>query len=669
MSEPRFSSRIVLLLSAILAAFLVNLHSGDMSKPPMGMHTWAQSDHYALARGFVKNGLNFFLPQTALYNHQFPNNWKTPDPAPVTAVDFPIHNYIPAVFMKLTGSDSPLIFRWYTLLFSFAGLFYLYRLAFLFNRSAMASFLIVAFLACSPVFTFYQIRFIPSIPSLATAIIGFYYYFRYRENGSMRPLIAGIAFLTLASMTRMTFLIPLLSVFGIELIRLLKERKHAVRKVIIATASLALIGGYMLYNSYLRNTYGSLFLNVLMPFQSWQELVENTKVIFNSWKLEYFTIWHYAGFVALIAVYVYKRVCKRLDPVPFRFTGLLLILLFLGCILFYLVMCSQFRAHDYYFADTFFVPILLGLCVLSRQFVPANRLTFALLTGFCVVLTAGMFYKNTQAQAGRVAAELWGKNDYTTYCYDGSEKLINDLHIPQSEKLLVLTTVSPNIPFMEMKRDGYMTISNATENLQRMMRFPVNYVVFQSELFMTEIYASWPGIIDYLEIIGTNGRITVCRKTAKKSRTLFSFLQLDTKTPVFSAGFSDLSVPEWEIARRYNEQQKAYEVLPENDFGVVLKLRDKKLFEKDRLLLFEGEILWDQQKDIEFFTAFAEEDSLKMYKVYSMKNTVNNPGKWCEFRFLITIPKSTATGFMELSACLGNNKVRYFVRNVRARLY
>ena len=666
----RFSVRLVALMAIVFIGFTCYLHSPDMTKPPGGMHTWAQSDHYALARGFVENDLNFFLPQTALYNHQFPNNWQTPDPDCITAVDFPIHNYIPAVFMKITGSDSTLIYRCYMLLLSFAGLFCLYRLAFMFNKSAILSFLVVAFVACSPVFTFYQIRFIPSIPSLSTALIGLYYYFRYRRDNSMKALIVAVVFLTLAAMTRLTFTIPLLAVFGVEFIRLFREPENRVKKIVVALSSIVFILSYMLYNAYLRDTYGSLFLNVLMPITSFRDLIDSTLDIFGLWKMEYFTRWHYLLFAALCAVFGYRFIRKKHIRAPFSYTALLIFLLSLGCVLFYLAMCEQFKAHDYYFADTFFVPIILVLCVLTQQLTIRNTLQNVLLYVCSCLLIVGMAYRNTLVQESRDEREKWGKNDYTTYCYEGSNKLIEELKIPKSEKLLVLTTVSPNIPFMEMKRSGYMTHNNATQNLQLMMKFPVRYVVFQTELFATEIYASWPGVINYLEIIGSNGRITVCRKTDYTPKSLFQFLQLDTKTPVFSGDFADTTVSQWEATvRRFDETDKTFEFLSADEFGPVLKLRANSLFDKDRILIYEGDILWDQEKDIEFVLSFAEGKELTMFKVYSLKNTMNKPGEWCHFRFVLTIPKSAASR-IELSAYLHNSDaVNYRVKNVKSSLY
>ena len=93
-------------------------HHKYINEFPSNIHAWAQSDRYALSLGFLDNGLNIFKPQTFVYNHQFPHKWKVPSGETITAVDFPIHDYIPALLMKLTGNTSPWLFRIYILLYS-----------------------------------------------------------------------------------------------------------------------------------------------------------------------------------------------------------------------------------------------------------------------------------------------------------------------------------------------------------------------------------------------------------------------------------------------------------------------------------------------------------------------------------------------------------------------
>lgn len=141
----------------IILAFVY--HHKYINEFPSHIHAWAQSDRYALSLGFLENGFNFFKPQTFVYNHQFPDNWEVPSKQTITSVNFPIHDYIPALLMKITGNTSPWVFRMYILLYSFLGLFFLFKLTFSITKDYVKSAFAVLFAATSSVFVYYQPEF------------------------------------------------------------------------------------------------------------------------------------------------------------------------------------------------------------------------------------------------------------------------------------------------------------------------------------------------------------------------------------------------------------------------------------------------------------------------------------------------------------------------------
>ena len=92
------------------------LQRNYMDEYPTHIHAWAEQDHYALALGFINNGFDLFHPETMIYNKQFPGWWQEPSATTITSADFPIHEYIVALLMKLFGTTSPWVFRLWTLL-------------------------------------------------------------------------------------------------------------------------------------------------------------------------------------------------------------------------------------------------------------------------------------------------------------------------------------------------------------------------------------------------------------------------------------------------------------------------------------------------------------------------------------------------------------------------
>lgn len=108
----------------LVAAGLFKLRS-YMNESPSHIHAWAEQDHYALSLGFINNGFDLFHPETMIYNKQLSGWWHKAYDNTVTPVDFPIHEWCIALLMKLLGTTSPWVFRLWTLLCGFFGLFFL----------------------------------------------------------------------------------------------------------------------------------------------------------------------------------------------------------------------------------------------------------------------------------------------------------------------------------------------------------------------------------------------------------------------------------------------------------------------------------------------------------------------------------------------------------------
>jgi hypothetical protein len=662
------SKRSVLVLTVILILYAFFMHWNHVQEGPAGMHLWTQSDHYALARGFVENDLNFFKPQTLVYHYRYPDTWDAARQTLVTAVDFPIHNYIPAVVMKLTGSESPMIFAIYMLLISMIGFVYLYKLAFLFNRSTVLSVLIVFFVATSPVYTFYQVRFIPSVPTLSTAIIGLYYGFSYRRNGNFRHFVLGMAFLALAAMTRLTFLIPLLAWTGQEFLIFLREKENRKKKTVTVILAFAAVIGYSLYNRYLRNEYGGMFLHTLMPANSWPQFLEIIREIVRNWKYEYVTKAHYGVVLAGLLVLIYRLFRPRIaqEWMPARWFTLFLLA---GSVTFFCLMCIQFMAHDYYALDVFFVPVVVLLCLVSERL---GSVRIPKEIGWTLtILTIGVFFwLNGRTQEQRHASERWGLNAMVIRNFSQSERLLTSLGIPKDEKLVILDPLPRNVPFYYMHRIGYVVMRNHPADLKAALRIPARYYVFQNELFLSDIFKVYPGIIDQLELVGTDGKITVCRKRNRGEETnLFHFLQLDRQKPAFEKWIGAEEAKEWEVKGEPTAVAGEFQVNRENDFGPVLKLRDPKVFTRPRVLFFEGKVRWEKGPDVQCTISMTENGELTFYKTFPLKEQLPDENGWRDFRYLLTLPE-TSSGNVELSVYLWNTEhIAYTVRNVGVRLF
>ena len=347
---------------AIMIAIVLSLivfHRSNINRFPTKIHAWSQSDRYALALGFIENKLDFFHPQT--YNlTESPDHNPIPRESSITAVDFPINDFAAALLMKLFGTTDPWCFRLYTLVYSLIGMFFLFLLGKLFIKDNLLSLIVVLFCITSPVYLYYQIGFLPTIPAISNLFIGLYLFFKYQNSKKIWHFSLGIFFITIAVLSRKPFLFFLLALFSYELWETVKTKKINFRVAITIALSTITILGYFFYNRYLEHKYGNAFLGFILPPDDYAQSFEITFVVIKNWLFQYFTIFHYVALIVLIIISITSFYRKK-------FSQSLSSKLLLYCIAFafaaysfyYVLMMKQFPAHDYYFLDSFYSVVCL----------------------------------------------------------------------------------------------------------------------------------------------------------------------------------------------------------------------------------------------------------------------------------------------------------------------
>ena len=487
-----------------------------MNEFPSFIHAWSQTDRYALALGFVNNDLDFFHPETFIYNKQFPHRWNFPYETTITSVDFPILEYVVAIVMKITGVTSPFIFRICSLIVAFIGLFFLYKLAFLITKDWIKSIFIVAIAMTSPVYAYYFNGFIPSIPAFTFMVIAYYFYFKYLNDNEKKTFGVAILFCTLSMLTRSSFAVAYIAILCFEFLRMLKKETSFVDKIFPILISFAIIFSYYLWNRHLASENGSLFLGKLMLAKNWEDFVYRITRAKDNWMFHYFTNLHYWIFAFIIVSALFCRFLnfikkKKEDVVEINGLSLwwLCCILFFGNICFLVAMVKQFPNHDYYFIDTFFLPTLL-LIALSlnalpkitnyRQAVPALTLLI-----FFIVL---MLKDVKEMQVKRRAQWHGPESERTIRNYSGAEQYLNSLNIPKDAKILTLYAYPQNTPFILMNRKGYTEMYDKEEMIKTGLSFDYDYLVVENEILERKFKENkdFPSDLKYYS---DNGKITI----------------------------------------------------------------------------------------------------------------------------------------------------------------
>jgi len=491
---------------------------------PQYKHNWAQCDRYALSLGFINNGGDFFHPETFIYNNQFPEgNFGKIRETTITSVDFPIHDYLVSVIMRIFNTQDPWCFRLYAFLYSITGLFFLYRLASLFTDSFAISLCVVLFAASSPVFLYYQAGFLPTIPSLANCIIAIFFLFRFYKNGNEKDYYLSVFFITLAALSRLPFAIFLVAIMCMEILEIIRSRQIRWFKWIAFTISLFLIGGYYIYNSYLRSEHGSLFLNYIMPAGSIDEVLEFTYATYERWTFKYFTPIHYILLLFTGSLFISNKIVNRiiLPGLDVKLVVFCLIL-FVGCICYYLLMTFQYLDHDYYFLDTFYLPFVLLFLLFATTLFAAKKSKSSILISVIILSTfvPALLYANSVQESEKNSSNLNGEKS-TAGNFENADRFLDSLRIPENSRILVMGADGPNNPFILMKRKGYALIYPDQGMITNALKWPYDYVVIEDSKLISSIYPAYPGICNDLSKINGNNNISVFVKNTVSEQSDF----------------------------------------------------------------------------------------------------------------------------------------------------
>lgn len=523
MTQGRFSKFQEYVLPALVLLVLAFFFfRTTQTQFPAHIHAWTQSDRYALALGFTENGYDFFHPATLNLKPRYEAAIPLEDPQGITSVDFPIIEYLAALLMGIYGQPAPWIFRTLMLLLGLSGLFFWFR----FLREAGVNYglslsgLLLAFTA--PVFTYYLNGFIPSTSAVAMSFVALYLFVRYLRNEKINFLITALIFLTMAALIRKPFVMGLLAWAGAFVLIFWKE-KSKLRIVLPGfLASLAVVGFYHVYNKFLSFTYGSLFISDLMPADAVAETIQLIRISWANWKLTYFSLpaWIWIGIA--ISGLVFKGFGDKTNKV----IGFSALLWLAASGLYLLAMARQFPAHDYYFLDSIFLPLLillgLGLRVLSKIEKPFQW-------GILIIAFAlnGWMLKQSYAiQSERNTFKSWDRTEITRRNFEGGAKLLAEAKVPPNAKILVLDAYTTNMPLLLLERKGYTVINTTHENLRQAMKWDFDFIAIQNSFLASDIIRNYPDITQKLQPVANNGKIGIFLKRENSNSLSYKELTL-----------------------------------------------------------------------------------------------------------------------------------------------
>jgi hypothetical protein len=508
MRQPVGTLLAIIAFAALTAFFHNNWYlEGRMTEYPAQIHAWSQTDRYAIALGFVEHGFNIFTPHTYVLNPEFPPDRPLPSPEGITQVDFPVHEWLIAWIMHLSNNTNPEIFRFYMLVLSTIGLWFLLMAARLLSGSLTVGLLAVVLAQTIPVWSYYAIGFIPSISALSTAFVGLWFLARYcRRAERGHEFLWAVVFFTLSALVRFPFVILLLALVPFLIWESVRLRKFIVEWKWWAVGLMA-VAGYFIYNSWLASYYGSVFLREPVPMPDTDTLRAILAEAWQRWGDDWITDHHFWFGVFLLPVVLLLLLFRG----PQKFSPFLLfgITALGGGLAYALLMLPKFDHHDYYFLDSLYLPIIAlmvsALAYLARMWPPVWILLLPI--GFYVIKETNVSVKKSLHL--RYAPQFWNDMPDCHAHFAMSVNWLNGL-IKPVEKPIVWSACAPNVPFVHLRRKGYQYMQMNKTAVQHGIESE-HFVVCQNQRFGADVYPLLLEGTGQVELQATNNKIGLYR--------------------------------------------------------------------------------------------------------------------------------------------------------------
>ncbi|MBI3359344.1 MAG: glycosyltransferase family 39 protein, partial [Nitrospirae bacterium] len=447
-------------------------------------HLWRQTDTAAVARNFIEEDSNLFLPRVDIRGNL----------TGITGMEFPFYNYIVSLLYRIFGIWDPLG-KWLSLACSTIALTVFYRLA-LQLWPVMASYATLTLLSS---YLFFQLgsMVMPDMMAMAFHIFSVYFFVRFLDSDKPSLLAGSSVSFMLATLLRpyhgaagIFMMLHLIHRQGIKV--LLNLKWYAFGFI----SSLPMIGWYFFYSPKLSDSYGltSYFFMGKPLRQIWLEILAD-KINPMQWVYELFQSYLNWAYLLILLVFLYVKFQKKkswtLDLAFLWHLFPLLGTVLLVIILLVLTVGNHFFVHAYYMLPIIpYLSVLFGLGMhtiqtyFTRWSLYAHRL---LIVVPIIVLLSQYSHSYIKTWKGNPIHHL---------------ETFVDMHVPKDA--LIITDGGNPITMYFAHRKGW-TLGNqallALGNVDQLKSEGASYVVLgqldlSTQEAMRRVYSDYPILTD-----------------------------------------------------------------------------------------------------------------------------------------------------------------------------
>jgi len=181
----------------------------------------------------------------------------------------------------------------------------------------------------------------------------------------------------------------------------------------------------------------------------------------------------------------------------------------LGEVLFALAMSQQYADHDYYFLDSFYLPIVMSFAGLL-SLLPNPSKQWVRVAALAVVLAFTAYMTVVACRMQRVRRQEGVEALTTAIRYKNANRMLSETGYGLKDlRFLTLFSYPQNTPFVMMNREGYAVMWNDTDVVAHALTFDYDYILVEDEVYRREFDAALY-ILPRLQRLAGNGEISVC---------------------------------------------------------------------------------------------------------------------------------------------------------------
>jgi len=354
------------------------------------------------------------------------------------------------------------IFRIFTLLFLFTGLFFLFRLSEKILSNSVLGIITSLFIMTSPLIVFYGTGFVVNVPSFSLELIAWYFFYRFYSQEKTKWLGISMLFFLFAGLLKITGLISFIALIGIFVLEKLRFVKFKNTGLIfykgfyhfIPFALVIIMTSFWVWFTFKYNEkhFGGVFSNHTHPI--WDMSKESFSLsithLFQFWLKQYLPVpMHIFGIILFFVVILFGMKVNK-------FLWYLSVILSAGAAGFLILFYGGFPYHDYHLANLF---VLFALLLIFSIFIVRKRLPkFGNSVIFFSFLSIFLIINILICEKSLWEKRYSWQNDMYKYNYSHFKEMVSKFEgvgIKKDDYMISLPDYSPNISLYFLKRHGW----------------------------------------------------------------------------------------------------------------------------------------------------------------------------------------------------------------------